>query len=650
MVGRTLLGLWARLVCLASVTVLLIICLWILITIDAWRAYETGPELGLEILAKVVFAVWVGFLFGTAATVLALPYVLRRGAAAQLRSENVSRMAAALVLVVCGSAVVTILIRWSVVVGLVTLSNRTSIVLWYFLTGVLIVGIAIWWAVSPRSNSRLEQLADSLSGRATRRFLLIAGVGGLITALSNKALNGVATRPARIARAGATNRNVVLVTFDALTAEDVSCYGYHLPTTPNIDALARSSHVFRNYYSTSTFTTPCVVSMMTGRYPTSSHVYHYGGRLHGAAATRTLPNELRAGGYTTAASVANPGAYPGCLGFGESFDILPALPIRDFATREAASLVRSAQFAAEMGQIAGFGPYMLEQLSPRTLGNTHSTFPPALSFQQAEKLLRRLQGPYFLWVHVLAPHFPYLPEPPYLRKFLVDDELRTHADFANLADLKGYEYSPSKQPDIDKARLRYDEWVAQADGAFGQFMATMQTSGRLENTAVIVSADHGESFQGGFMGHGGTRQFRPIVHVPLIVHLPGQVERQDIATVADQTMLAPTILDVAGIGRPDWMDGRSLLPFVRGETSGRQPLAFTQSLEANSAFGPVTRGTIGVIDGQHQYVLTLETRTAALYNLSESHEQRADRCLAEPALAAEMRHHIAQRFPNVLGA
>ena len=114
-------------------------------------------------------------------------------------------------------------------------------------------------------------------------------------------------------------------------------------------------------------------------------------------------------------------------------------------------------------------------------------------------------------------------------------------------------------------------------------------------------------------------------------------------------MLAPTILELAGIRQPDWMDSRSLLPCIRGAPDAERRLAFTQSVEANSAFQPLRHGTIGVIDGQHQYLLNLDTRHGALYDLAEAHEQKVDRSRAEPQLAAQLRRDIARRFPDIPG-
>ncbi len=609
--------------------------------------FESGRDIANEVFARVTIALGLGVIFGMSATLLALPYVLRRSSATMReRSERLARIGTLIMVLVSSSAVLGVLVRWIMGIGLLNLTNHAYILLWFCLSSLVLVATVVWHIRGHTMPT--TKLVRTFSSPATRRFLLIAGVSSLLSAFSNQLVPRTSAQSRRSTRTKPSGPNIVLVTFDALSAEDMSLYGYHLPTTPNIDSLAESSFVFSNFYASSTFTTPSIVSTLTGRYPSNTHVYHYGGRLKNKAAAQTLPRVLRAGGYTTAASVANPGARPDCLGFGDDFDVLPSAPILDYGARELAEWFHSGALAADAAFAGGIAPYLLEQLSPRLFGRTHSTFPPILSFQQAETILHGLDGPFFLWVHVYAPHFPYLPEPPYLNKFLHSDELRTHSDFANIADLKGYRYSPSKQPIVDKARMRYNEWIAQADDAFGQFMTTLQSSRHSEKTAVIVTADHGESFQGGYIGHGGANQLRPIVHVPLVVRLPGQTNRRDFSTPADQTRLAPTILEIAKMSRPEWMDGQSLSGVMRGENSTERPLAFTEYFETNSAFKAIEHGSVGVIDGQHQYVFNLESKTGSLYKLDEAHEQKFDLALIEPGVVSALHEDLGKQFPDLL--
>jgi arylsulfatase A-like enzyme len=649
-VVRALATLWARLLCFAGLAAILFAGLHVLLGIDGWLYYETVRETASDIGARVAIGLGIAGILGTGAFLLTLPYVFWRPANFRIRAEGVARAAFAMMLVLGACGICGLLLRWVMVFGRFDVGNKTYILSWACLSLLLFVVVSVGYVLAPKLFVPSNELMLACSGQRARRLILLAGLGGLLTAFSNPMSAGMTDRQLQSARRRnlRKGKNVVLVTFDALSMEDVSLNGYRLPTTPNIDSLAHKGASFTNFYGSSTFTTPCVVSMLTGRYPSNTHVYHYGGRLRGEAASQTLPNVLRAGGYLTAASVANPGAHPACLGFGADFDLLPDPPIKDFATREAAAVFHSAALANDAGLAGRAVPYILENLSPRLFGQTHSNVPPDMSFQQAERLLHQLHDPFFLWVHVYAPHFPYLPEPPYLKQFLQSDEFRTHSDFANMFDLKGYHYSASKQQMIDKARLRYDEWVAQADGAFGQFMTTLQRTGHSMDTATIVSSDHGESFAGGYVGHGGPRQLRSILHVPLVVHLPGMTEARQISTAADQTRLAPTILEIAGIERPGWMDGQSLCGLMRGEAESEPARAFTQYFEANSAFEPIHTGTVGVIDGRHQYVFDLSAKAGSLYDLSESDVQQNELSGSEPDVAADLRNAIQRRFPDVL--
>ncbi len=644
--------LWARLVCFACTTMLLLAIVLILGSIDGWLLFQTGQELLHEMGARLFLALGSGALLGTASTALVLPYVWANRDLMQARCERIAQLASSIAAIGVASTVLGVLLHWSEQVGLLNITQHASVILWIGLSGLFIAGYVLCPPIATHKARVQNEFIRTFSGPMTRRVLLIGTIAGMLTAFSDKAT----PRPTRKTRRSSrqpSQPNIILVTFDALCAEDMSCYGYHLDTTPSIAALAGNSHLFTNYYATSTFTTPNIISMMTGRYPSSTRVYHYGARLHGVDAVRTLPRELSEAGYHTAASVANPGAHPDCLGFGSDFDDLPAPPIKDVGIREAAAEFHSALLAYDAGLAGRVLPYTLEQISPRLFGQTRTDMPPALSFQQAEALLWNARQPHFLWVHAFAPHSPYLPDPPYLHKFLAGDAFRTHAEFANMVDLKGYAYTPARQPAVDKARLRYDEWLAQADGAFGAFIARLRAQGHLENTVIIVSADHGESFAGGFVGHGGTAQRRPILHVPLLIHFPGQTHGRVITEVTDQTALAPTVLELAGLAPPAWMDGASLCPLLRGEaritTPSTPPLAFAQVLERNSVFKPASRGTLGVIDGRNQYLYSIDQQTGALFDLAEADRQQRDRSAQEPALAALLHRRIMQRFPGLFG-
>jgi hypothetical protein len=96
------------------------------------------------------------------------------------------------------------------------------------------------------------------------------------------------------------------------------------------------------------------------------------------------------------------------------------------------------------------------------------------------------------------------------------------------------------------------------------------------------------------------------------------------------------------------MDGQSLAPCLTGEsTDAGKGMALAQFLEKNSVFKPLTHGTVGVIDGQYQYVLDLDTKKGTLRPLNESQIWNADRSAENPAKAQELLEVIYTRFPEL---
>ena len=129
--------------------------------------------------------------------------------------------------------------------------------------------------------------------------------------------------------------NVVLISFDALTAQDMSLYGYRLPTTPQFERLAQRSYNFVNFVSTSDFTTPAVASMLTRQHPLTNRVFQLDGHIPDRLREQNIAWILRQHGYTTAAIVTNPSAHPLALRLGGLFlDPALAADVRSFFSRK----------------------------------------------------------------------------------------------------------------------------------------------------------------------------------------------------------------------------------------------------------------------------------------------------------------------------
>ncbi len=630
--------LWGSLVTIAVTFSVLDCLLFILPAADGWLAFLRPWEALFSVAWHLGLAIAEGCVLGTLAALLALPVLAIRS---DLRRAQWVRgiIAAALVIgfLIFGILFLRQIVQWMSMVGFADVSRRTRLTV----VAVFVSTIGVAAIFRHSRKNMLRSFDTAFNGTVTRRALLATGVGVAAATLVDPRFGATKAPPPAAIPTHPNAQNIVLITFDALGAQHMSLYGYPLPTTPNIEAFAKTATTFTNFYSCSTFTTPSVATCLTGRYPSETQVYHVSGFLRGRSAERNLARELRAAGYFTAASVTNPFAHPDHLGIGEDFLLRPAPPQRGHPLSGALIRARDplvsnyadTQEALLLRQIDRFAP----------IG---SEWPPALSFEQAKRLLNEIgnKRPFFLWIHVLAPHATYKPAPPYLHSFLPDDKMLRNQEMDG-TNLTSNRYPPDSQALVDKQRLRYAEFVAECDGAFGDFMTFLNASAGLE-TAVIVSADHGESFAGGVFTHGGPDQVRQIVNIPLIIRSPRHKAGDRVTVAADQTSLAPTILEFAGLPRPSWMRGPMLFPgdSATMRTGGE---AFTQYLELNSIFEPIRQGTVGIIDGVNQFVVDLESRKGILRPLAEADLTDADHSQENPALAAELLRRIYARFPGL---
>ena len=389
--------------------------------------------------------------------------------------------------------------------------------------------------------------------------------------------------------------------------------------------------------------------MLTGMYPSESKVYQLEAYLRATNSGGSLPKSMRDGGYATGAFFSNPYAYYLGQHLENDFDLLPE------PTFQNGGLQYLWDATTPLHQNSGFGNRIDEYVdliglwNPlwRLPGNLHERFRAAASFQNAREMLAKLSDGFFLWIHVMTPHGPYLPDSEERGRFLSASEQQVF-EGEGKRNWKPH-YPADQQSQVDHWRLRYDEFILTADRAFGAFMSEVEATGKLHDTTIIVSADHGESFEGGIFQHGSAYLTRPVIHVPLIIRTPGQ---QDSRTVSF------TRTDIARSHHPRtrwsvqtaWMHGQSLVEWLNRNGQGEgEGMAFCQYFEKNSVFKPLHHGTVGVIDGksQYQYVWDIDAQKGLLKPLNDAQIWNLDRSAENPALAEQLHAAIIARFPDL---
>ncbi|NOZ69775.1 MAG: sulfatase-like hydrolase/transferase [Deferribacteres bacterium] len=428
--------------------------------------------------------------------------------------------------------------------------------------------------------------------------------------------------------------NIILLTFDALTARDMSVYGYERPVTPFINKWAKTASLFTRLYADSNFTSPTTATLMTGKRVWTHQRYHTKGSRPVKADIQNLPLMLKNNGYYNMAFVVNSNASVGGLGIAGGFEIVPS----PSELRTPVSLVEivSNFMEGSFGDKIRLDDWIVKNdfifgklLSAVSRDFSTTSVAPEKAFNRFLSVMdNNPPRPFFAWIHVLPPHFPYLPPAPYMGMFDSSSQLRTYKSQWRLYT---YQYYPQEmQPDFDIMRARYDEFIRYCDRAFEHFIEQLKARNILKDTVIILSSDHGESFEHNYMGHGGPFLYEQVTHIPLIIREPAQERGRVINDLAEQVDIAPTILELAGIPVPSWMEGRSLVPLMRGERLPSRPV-FSMFFEKNrSRRHQITRGSIAVWEGEYKLIHYLEEDKSLLFNLRKDPDELNNLFDAEP--------------------
>jgi arylsulfatase A-like enzyme len=416
--------------------------------------------------------------------------------------------------------------------------------------------------------------------------------------------------------------NIILVTFDALAARDMSVYGYHRETTPFIKKWAENSSLFTRLEAASNLTMPTTTTLMTSKRLWTHQTYHQQGSRPDKRETENLPLVLLKNGYYTMAFVQNYNASVRTLGIVSSFNYAPRASvfwepitllghIDKFLFRLFAHKIRLYDWIIKPDFI------FLELINILSQDPTETEAPAENMFKSFLSAVDNIsQRPYFAWIHILPPHEPYLPPRAYRGIFK-------------------YSTGPF-QTNSDRKRTKYDEFIRYCDDQFEYFINELSKKDILKNTIIILSADHGESFEHGYFSHGGKHLYEDVTHIPLIIKTPGQTEGKIIDTIIGQASIAPTILNLAQIPVPSWMEGRSLVPLLNNKQIPERPV-FSMNLEENFSLGhAINHGTIAAWEGEYKLINYLGENKNLLFNLKQDPQELINLFDQEPQISQHL--------------
>lgn len=438
--------------------------------------------------------------------------------------------------------------------------------------------------------------------------------------------------------------DIIMISLDALAAADADACNPASTTMPRLAGFAQGASCFGRFYAASNFTTPTASTMETGLLPWTHFATQPDAKMSPDTRGHTLAAVLRAQGWRTHSITDNLLASPRHRGtfaayttsgfshttlygnfFREAMTVFP-----DTALPRLAATAMSFLGSFDMAVHGSESPYVAER-----------TYAEALSL-----LAREGQAaPLFLWAHTLPPHSPYLPPASTRYRLLPKGELETWRQL--MPD--NVTYGPDMQGRVDNHRLRYRESIMAADAALGAFLDELQRQGRLDAALIVITSDHGESFEKGFLGHAGPLTHDALIRIPLVIKLPGQKIGQTLQMPVSQADLAPTLLDVVGAPPLPRPEGRSLRAALKGRPLQAAPI-FAMTMERQSRFRPLRQGHYVMIDGDDKLTLTLDPRavtpppptlTDITADPAEAHDLAATRPQRTRELEALLRERIA---------
>ncbi|MDR7271859.1 arylsulfatase A-like enzyme [Pelomonas saccharophila] len=604
---------------------------WVLLRqVDAFLGFQTPGELGRDVaLALLLLTLPAALLTLLALGVQALVARLRSAAAARTVAWSVLLLPLAWLCVwQFGSA------------SRAWLSQVTGSALTLTATGRLLALVALL------AISVLLLRGQRLSRLLARMAALLRGLHGPALLLLGAAAVWLLLHPPRLMTltppasgpVGAKRPDVYLITIDTLAAEDAAVCGDGPTTMPRLRALAARASCFDRHYASSNFTTPSTATMETGALPWT----HWGVQIVAKMALgmhgQTLASQLRAQGYEAHSISANLMASPRHHGSDDEYTTQTISPSPSLGLKPRVALSAFPDTTLPFW-LSGLIP-LLDTLDVH-LFPERSPFAPEHTYQAARALLERAaqgQRPQFMWLHTLPPHDPYLPPPSTKYKLLPQGELDRWSQLLGMT-----RYVPDQQALIDKHRLRYREAIMGADQALGSFLDELDRRGKLDGAMVIITADHGESFERGYLGHAGEWLHEAVIRVPLVIKLPGQKAGRVVHTPVSLADVVPTVADVLGLPPPPAADGRSLKPALQGDELAQQPV-FSMAMEQQSRFRPLRAGHYAVIDGPHKLVLDLGANKTELYDLAADPHERRDLSATDAATAARLRQLLEQRL------
>lgn len=390
--------------------------------------------------------------------------------------------------------------------------------------------------------------------------------------------------------------NIVLITIDSLRGDHTTCLDYERNVDPRLSELCERGTTFQQAVANGPNTTASFPSILTG-----AHSLTYGPYGVCGEGSPFLSRELNQADYQTVGYHSNPH-------LGEEQGYPTGFDLFNDAVEGNKSI---ADIKDSIDHLLSTDTILYRLL--RRAWHYFSTTTNSSAYARADTISdnaidwidqkRTTNNPFFMWLHYMDVHYPFNPP-----KTAMEELSFTPLSKRQVVNLNGkMQENPEEltEKDIEDLLKLYDAEIRYTDSQIGRVLDTLEESGILENTIVIVTADHGEAFgEHDRFGHH-PYPYDELIKVPLIIAGPG-VESTTVNKQVSLLDLSPTVLDLVGAETPDSMEGQSFASVLSGD-----------DLDDRTAMTISDNGTVfGCRTSEWKYITRTDGEESILFDLT----------------------------------
>lgn len=395
--------------------------------------------------------------------------------------------------------------------------------------------------------------------------------------------------------------NLIFCSLDTLRADMLGSIGHSGGLTPHLDRIASEGALFTQTYASDIPTQPSHTALFTGQFGINTGIvshFHPSALLEGDALW--LPTIMRKRGFQTGA-----------------VDHL---------------------FAMKGWFKRGYNDYIPPPGRSRSPGSEIND----LGFEWID---RHIDDDFFLFLHYWDAHIPYLPPSPFKERYSAASAGRVDPHVTEKL-MSRPSYPLFKQnlydfldviPNLDYIADLYDAEVAYLDFEIGRLFQYLEDNSLVEDTMVVLFGDHGENMteHDSWFDHAGL--YDSVVHVPLILWAPGRIPAVKTSAMVQLVDVLPTVFEVFGFAEPSGIDGRSLMPLIRGEVDSHRDEVYLSEATWQAARGIRTE--------QWKFIKYLQPTLygrdgVELYKLDDDPTEQVNLVDEEPDIALKMESQL----------